>query len=42
MLIDKAEIGLVKRANELVASIRSRGVILTQRGKQLVGLCPYP
>ena len=39
MLIDKAEIELVKRANELVAFIRSRGVTLTQRGKQLVGLC---
>ena len=40
MLIDKAEIERVKRANELVAFIRSRGVTLTQRGKQLVGLCP--
>ncbi len=41
MLIDKAEIERVKRANELVALIRSRGVTLTQRGKQLVGLCPF-
>src|SRR5882672_5419746 len=41
MLIDKAEIELVKRAHELVAFIRSRGVTLTQRGKQLVGLCPF-
>ncbi len=41
MLIDKAEIERVKRANELVAFIRSRGVSLTQRGKQLVGLCPF-
>jgi DNA primase catalytic core len=41
MLIDKAEIERVKRANELVAFIRSRGVVLTQRGKQLVGLCPF-
>ncbi len=41
MLIDKAEIERVKRANELVAFIRSRGVALTQRGKQLVGLCPF-
>ncbi|MGH9931729.1 MAG: CHC2 zinc finger domain-containing protein, partial [Pyrinomonadaceae bacterium] len=40
MLIDKAEIERVKRANELVSFIRSRGVTLTQRGKQLVGLCP--
>jgi DNA primase len=41
MLIDKAEIERVKRANELVAFIRARGVTLTQRGKQLVGLCPF-
>jgi DNA primase catalytic core len=41
MLIDKTEIERVKRANELVAFIRSRGVSLTQRGKQLVGLCPF-
>src|SRR5882672_1858795 len=41
MLIDKAEIELVKRAHELVSFIRSRGVTLTQRGKQLVGLCPF-
>jgi DNA primase catalytic core len=40
MLIDKREIERVKRANELAAFIRSRGVVLTQRGKQLVGLCP--
>lgn len=31
----------VKQANELVAFIRSRGVLLTQRGKQLVGFCPF-
>ena len=37
MLIDKAEIERVKRGNELVAFIRSRGVTLTQRGKQLSG-----
>lgn len=41
MLIDKAEIERVKRGNELAAFIRSRGVTLTQRGKQLVGLCPF-
>lgn len=41
MLIDKREIERVKRANELVAFIRSRGVSLTQRGKQLVGLCIF-
>jgi DNA primase len=41
MLIDKAEIERVKRANELVSFIRSRGVTLTQCGKQLVELCPH-
>jgi hypothetical protein len=35
MLIDKAEIERVKRGNELVAFIRSRGVALRQRGKQM-------
>jgi DNA primase len=41
MLIDKAEIERVKRANDLMAVVRSRGVKLTRRGKQLVGLCPF-
>jgi DNA primase catalytic core len=41
MLIDKPEIERVKRTNELVAFIRSRGVTLTQRGKQFVGLCLF-
>jgi CHC2-type zinc finger protein len=41
MLIDKREIERVKRANELVAFIRRRGVTLTQRGKQFVDLCPF-
>jgi DNA primase catalytic core len=41
MLIDKGEIERVKRANELVGFIRGRGVSFTQRGKQLVGLCPF-
>ncbi|HEU4388773.1 MAG TPA: CHC2 zinc finger domain-containing protein [Blastocatellia bacterium] len=41
MLIDKAEIERVKRANDLVAVVRARGVKLTRRGKQLVGLCPF-
>lgn len=41
MLIDKREIERVKRANELVGFLRSRNVPLTQRGKQLVGLCPF-
>jgi DNA primase len=41
VLIDKAEIERVKRANDLVALVRGRGVKLTRRGKQLVGLCPF-
>ena len=41
MLIDKGEIERVKRANELVGFIRGRGVTLTRRGKQLVGLCIF-
>ena len=41
MLIDKAEIERVKRAHELVGFIRSRGISLTRRGKQLAGLCPF-
>ena len=41
MLIDKAEIERVKRASDLAAFVRGRGVKLTRRGKQLVGLCPF-
>jgi DNA primase len=41
VLIDKAEIERVKRANDLAALVRGRGVKLTRRGKQLVGLCPF-
>jgi DNA primase len=41
MLIDKGEIERVKQAKELVGFIRGRGVALTPREKQLVGLCPF-
>jgi DNA primase catalytic core len=41
MLIDRAEIERVKRGNDLAALVRGRGVKLTRRGKQLVGLCPF-
>jgi DNA primase catalytic core len=41
VLIDKAEIERVKQANDLGALVRSRGVKLTRRGRQLVGLCPF-
>ncbi len=41
MLIDKAEIERVKRSHDLAAFIRARGVTLTKKGKQLVGLCMF-
>jgi DNA primase len=41
VLIDKAEIERVKRDNDLAALVRTRGVKLTRRGKQLIGLCPF-
>jgi len=41
LVIDKAEIERVKRANDLVTIIRSRGVKLVRKGKQFVGLCPF-
>jgi energy-coupling factor transporter ATP-binding protein EcfA2 len=41
MLIDKAEIERVKQANDLVALIQSKGIRLTRKGKQYVGLCPF-
>ncbi|HSL80251.1 MAG TPA: CHC2 zinc finger domain-containing protein, partial [Pseudolabrys sp.] len=41
MLIDEAEIERVKRDSDLAALVRGRGVKLTRRGKQLVGLCPF-
>lgn len=41
MLIDKAEIERVKRANDLADVVRSRGIKLVRRGKQYVGLCMF-
>jgi DNA primase len=41
MLIEKAEIERVKRANDLVELVRSRGIELKRKGKQLVGKCPF-
>lgn len=41
MLIDKAEIERVKRQHDLAAFVRSRGIALKKKGKQLVGLCPF-
>ncbi len=41
MLIEKAEIERVKRANDLVALVRGRGIVLKRKGKQLVGKCPF-
>jgi DNA primase catalytic core len=40
-MIEKAEIERVKRSADLPAIIRSRGVKLVRKGKQLVGLCPF-
>ncbi|MGH9943551.1 MAG: CHC2 zinc finger domain-containing protein [Pyrinomonadaceae bacterium] len=41
MLIDKAEIERVKRQHDLASFVRSRGIALKKKGKQLVGLCPF-
>jgi DNA primase len=41
MLIEKADIERVKEATDLVALVESRGVKLTRKGRQLVGLCPF-
>lgn len=41
MPIDKSEIERVKQQTDLASFIRSRGIKLTRRGKQLVGLCPF-
>jgi DNA primase len=41
MLIEKAEIERVKRANDLVDLVRGRGIELKRKGKQLVGKCPF-
>jgi DNA primase len=41
MLIEKAEIERVKRANDLVELVRGRGIVLERKGKQLVGKCPF-
>jgi DNA primase catalytic core len=41
MPIDKAEIERVKQQTDLASFIRSRGVKLSRKGKQLIGLCPF-
>ena len=41
MLIDKTEIERVKQTTDLVTFIRDRGIKLTRKGKQLVGLCIF-
>jgi DNA primase len=41
MPIEKEEIERVKQAVDIVALIRSRGIKLTRKGKQFVGLCPF-
>jgi len=41
MPISKEEIERVKQAIDIVSLIRSRGVRLTRKGRQFVGLCPF-
>ncbi|MEW5980669.1 MAG: CHC2 zinc finger domain-containing protein [Acidobacteriota bacterium] len=41
MRIDQAEIERVKGANGLASLIRSKGIVLVRKGKQLFGLCPF-
>jgi DNA primase len=41
MPIEKEEIERVKEAIDIVSFIRSRGVKLTRKGKQYIGLCPF-
>jgi len=41
MPIDRADIERVKQQIDIVAFIRSRGVRLTRKGRQFVGLCPF-
>ncbi|MGH9366293.1 MAG: CHC2 zinc finger domain-containing protein, partial [Thermoanaerobaculia bacterium] len=41
MYVSKEEIERVRRQHDLVEVIRSRGVALTRRGRNWVGLCPF-
>ncbi len=40
-MIPDDEIERIKRETDLAAVIRSRGVALTQKGQDLIGLCPF-
>ncbi|MDQ7086443.1 MAG: CHC2 zinc finger domain-containing protein [Acidobacteriota bacterium] len=39
--MSKAEIERIRRGHDLVAEIRRRGVALTRKGRNWVGLCPF-
>ena len=41
MTVPQPEIDLLKRTVDLVALVTARGIRLTPRGKDLVGLCPF-
>ena len=41
MYVTKEAIEDVRRAQDLVAVVESRGVALQRRGKNYVGLCPF-
>lgn len=41
MYVNKTEIERVRRSNDLVAVVESRGVPLTRKGRNYVGLCPF-
>jgi DNA primase catalytic core len=41
MDITKAELDAIKRSNDLVSIIQSRGIKLKKKGKNYVGLCPF-
>lgn len=40
-MIEQAEIDRIKRETDLTALVRSRGVELKRKGRQLIGLCPF-
>lgn len=41
MLIPEEEIEAVKRSNDLISIIESRGIKLKAKGRNYIGLCPF-
>ena len=41
MYVSKEAIERVRRRHDLVSVIRSHGVVLTRKGRNWVGLCPF-